>query len=126
MWRQSHFNKALTDAISLHFASRPEASEILRNVLRASEIRGGRLDYGILRDAERLNDAIHAKNHLLITIRIVRAQWDPQRFRQIIAVVDGLRHKDGTTRHRVLETVGPVFSRPLHKLLEQILDTVSS
>jgi hypothetical protein len=126
MWRQSHFNRTLSDAISLHFGSRPEASEILRYAIRAAEVREGRLDYGVLRDAERLNEAILAKNHLLITIRIVRAQWDAQRFQQIISVVDGLRPKDGTTRHRVLEVVGPVFSRALHKLLEQILDNASS
>lgn len=126
MWRKYHFDNPLAESIALHFAAKPEAVEILRHVIRASDNQGGRYSYGLYRDAEKIHEAIMAKNHLLITTRLIRAHWNKERFQQIISIVDGLRTKDGNTRRRVLDIVSPIFSRPLHKLLDKLLDTANA
>lgn len=82
---------------------------------------GNDQDYGVWRDAQRIEDAIARKNELLLTIRIIRAHWDSERFTKVIAACNALRPGKAT----LVERVGAATSGNLKTLLKEVISYAS-
>jgi hypothetical protein len=78
--------------------------------------------FGVWRDAQRIEEAILKKNELVLTIRLIRAHWDEERFRKIIAACERLKPGKG----KLVERVGAATGGNLKTLLKEMIAHASS
>jgi len=78
--------------------------------------------FGVWRDARRIEDAIQKKNETLLTFRIIRAHWDEERFRKILAACERLRPGKGS----VMERAGASTSGNLKTVIREVISYASS
>lgn len=83
---------------------------------------GADQSFGVWHDAQRIEDAITKKNEFLLMVRLIRAHWDEDRFRKVIAACECL--KPG--KARLVERVGAATGGNLKTLLKEMITYASS
>lgn len=115
-WCRETFNQSLSESISIHFKNGLEAGDLLLYAIGSAESRGT-YGFGVWRDAQRIEDAISKKNELLLTVRLIRAHWDTERFRTVIAACNALKPGKASLEERV----GSATSGNLKTLLKEMI-----
>lgn len=100
-WQENNFGESLAKTIKRCLTH--EAADVLAYAVHAAEVESymGRYDLGVWRDAQGLEDAITNKKDFLLTYRLIRAHWDAQRFRDVVAAFGDIKANKITLVNRI-------------------------